>query len=140
MPNESTFGSPDSSGTSRWHLMHTQFIAAPERSEGQEMNDRTSSAESKVGETAHERAALLDRAEAIVVDAIKRMRAAYVHCQDLLRDAEAFMEDKARAASATETEAEGTCAQCRKPSTTNQTRASDTDATARTREAPHSGH
>ncbi|KWD62334.1 hypothetical protein WL68_19215 [Burkholderia cepacia] len=120
--------------------MHTQFIAAPERPEGQEMNDRTSPAESKVGETAHERAALLDRAEAIVVDAIKRMRAAHVHCQDLLHDVEAFMEDKAPAASATETEGEGTCAQCRKPSITNQTRASDTDATARTKVAPHSGH
>lgn len=95
------------------------------------MNDRTSPAESKVGETAHERAALLDRAKAIVVDAIKRMRAAHVHCQDLLHDAEAFMEDKARAASATETEAEGTCAQCRKPSTTNQMRASGTAATER---------
>lgn len=140
MPNESTFGSPDSSGTSRWHLMHTQFIAAPERSEGQEMNDRTSPAESKVGETAHQRAALLDRAEAIVVGAIKRMRAAHVHCQDLLRDAEAFMEDKARAASATETEAEGTCAQCRKPSTKNQMRASGTAATERDSEAPHAGH
>ncbi|WP_176317360.1 hypothetical protein [Burkholderia vietnamiensis] len=120
--------------------MHTQFIAAPERSEGQEMNDRTSLAESKVGETALERAALLDRAEAIVVDAIKRMRAAHVHCQDLLHDAEAFMEDKARAASATETEAEGTCAQCRKPSTTNQMRASGMAATERNSEAPHAGH
>lgn len=47
---------------------------------------------------ADEWAALLDRAETIVVDAIRRMRAAHVHCQDLLRDAESFMEDKSRAA------------------------------------------
>ncbi|MBZ5795941.1 Lar family restriction alleviation protein [Burkholderia contaminans] len=67
----------------------------------------TSHVASAAPSPADERAALLERAEAIVVDAIRRMRAAHVHCQDLLRDAESFMEDKARAASASETGAEG---------------------------------
>ena len=40
-------------------------------------------------------AALLDRAEPLVVDAIKRMRAAHVGFQELLMDAERFLEDRA---------------------------------------------
>lgn len=49
---------------------------------------------------AHERASLLDRAEALVVDAIKRMRAAHVGCQDLLMEAERFLQDRKALASA----------------------------------------
>lgn len=49
---------------------------------------------------------LLERAEKIVLSAIQRMRAAHVHCQDLIRDAESFLQDTARAQSESQSKTE----------------------------------
>ncbi len=88
---------------SAWSLVGGRFddgnMAENARESKQRLFDMVSKLRAEGVQAGDERA-LLDRAEALVVDAIKRMRAAHVHCQDLLRDAEQFLEDRAALANA----------------------------------------